>query len=91
LEKFIPQLGDKFDYNTMNALSFMEDPAKQPGTVGFIMKSGYILKKRVLRPADVIVVKAKEVEEEQEEPTEQKEEEKKAEGQKKAEDQKQHA
>lgn len=56
LEKFAP-LGQKFDPNTMNALSFMPDPSKESGTVGYIAKPGYILNKRVIRAPDVLIVK----------------------------------
>jgi molecular chaperone GrpE len=57
ITKFNP-VGQKFDPHTMNAL--MEVPAngKEPGTVAVVFKSGFSLKDRVLRPADVSVVRA---------------------------------
>jgi len=56
LEKFDP-LGQKFDPNTMNAITQFTDPTKEPHTVAVVMKPGYILHERVIRPADVAVVK----------------------------------
>lgn len=70
LEKFDP-LGQKFDPNTMNAVTQFPDPVrrcdraltycfgqtKEPHTVAIVMKPGYILHERVIRPADVAVVK----------------------------------
>lgn len=52
-------LGQKFDPNFMSALVHMEDPTKEPGTVGVVMKAGYKIHDRVLRAADVGVVKSK--------------------------------
>jgi len=63
LDKFEPST-EKFDPNTMNALMFMQDPTKQNGFVGAVLKPGYILNKRVVRAADVGVVKNPSVEEE---------------------------
>ncbi len=58
LERFDP-LGEKFDPNRMMALMEMPpSPGKESGTVGMVLKPGYMLKGRVLRPADVAVVKA---------------------------------
>jgi len=49
-------LGQKFDTSTMNALMRMRDPSKTPGTVGMVTKTGYSLRGRVIRPADVAIV-----------------------------------
>ncbi|PRP88941.1 hypothetical protein PROFUN_00409 [Planoprotostelium fungivorum] len=56
LEKFEP-LGLKFDPNVMNAVTYFPDPSKEGGSVGVVMKSGYYLHGRVLRAADVGVIK----------------------------------
>ena len=40
----------------MNAISYYPDPSKVGNTVAAVFKSGYILKDRVIRPADVAVV-----------------------------------
>jgi len=56
LDKFEPNTV-KFDPNTMNALMFMPDASKENGFVGAVLKPGYILNKRVIRAADVGVVK----------------------------------
>jgi len=65
-------VGEKFDYNTMNALSFEENGTKEANTVAYVIKPGYILNKRVIRPVDVVVVKSpvpKEQEKQQEHTT----------------------
>jgi molecular chaperone GrpE len=51
-------IGDKFDPNVHDALFEYEDPTKEAGIVGQIMKGGYLLNSRCLRPAQVGVVKA---------------------------------
>jgi molecular chaperone GrpE len=56
VEKFEP-VGLKFDPNTMNALTYFSDPSKEGGSVAVVMKTGYFLNGRLLRPADVGVVK----------------------------------
>lgn len=56
--KFNP-MGEKFDPNRMNALTQFEDPNKEAGTVGIVMNEGYMFHDRVLRAADVGVVKGK--------------------------------
>lgn len=49
--------GEVFDPNKHEALYEYVDPTKTPGTVGQVMKSGFMLRERVLRPAEVGVVK----------------------------------
>ena len=49
--------GDAFDPNKHEALYEYVDPEKEAGTVGQVMKPGFMLNKRVLRPAEVGVVK----------------------------------
>ena len=56
LEKFDPT-AQKFDPNSMNALSYIPDPSKESGVVGMCVKPGYYLNKRVIRAADVLIVK----------------------------------
>lgn len=51
------EVGAAFDPNQHEALYEYPDPDKEPGTVGQIMKSGFMLNQRVLRPAEVGVVK----------------------------------
>lgn len=53
-------VGERFDPNLHEALFEYPDPAQTPGTVGQVMKAGYLLNKRVLRPAEVGVVKKQE-------------------------------
>jgi len=49
--------GETFDPELHEALYEYEDPNKEPGSVGQLVKSGFLLNKRVLRPAEVGVVK----------------------------------
>ena len=49
--------GELFDPNKHEALYEYPDPTKKAGTVGQVMKSGFMLNDRVLRPAEVGVVK----------------------------------
>ena len=49
--------GEPFDPNQHEALFEYPDSAKKPGTVGQVMKAGFMLNKRVLRPAEVGIVK----------------------------------
>ncbi|KAG7375988.1 GrpE protein 1, mitochondrial [Phytophthora pseudosyringae] len=51
-------VGDKFDPNVHDALFEYEDAAREAGVVGQLMKTGYLLNDRVIRPAQVGVVKA---------------------------------
>lgn len=57
LEKF-GVAGEKFDPNLHEALFEYPDPAGEPGSIGQVMKKGFMLNQRVLRPAEVGVVKA---------------------------------
>lgn len=50
-------VGDKFDPNRHEALFEYVDDGKEVGTVGQVMKVGFELNKRVIRPAEVGVVK----------------------------------
>jgi molecular chaperone GrpE len=56
LEKFGAP-GEMFDPNHHEALMEYPDPTKTPGTIGQVMKAGFFLNKRVLRPAEVGVIK----------------------------------
>lgn len=57
LETYDP-LGEKFDPELHNALFEMSDRSKEPGTVAAVTKRGYKFHERVLRAAEVGVVKA---------------------------------
>jgi len=54
------QVGERFDPNKHDALYEYADPNQKPGVVGQVMKSGFLLNNRVLRPAEVGVVKKEE-------------------------------
>ena len=49
--------GDKFDPHLHDALLEYEDPEKEAGSVGQVLKTGYKLNDRVIRPAQVGTVK----------------------------------
>lgn len=51
------KIGELFDPNKHNALFEYPDPEKKAGTVGQIIKTGFLLNDRVLRSAEVGVVK----------------------------------
>lgn len=55
----VAPLGEKFDPNRHQAISMVESDA-EPNTVVQLLQKGYLLHERVLRPAMVIVAKAKE-------------------------------
>jgi molecular chaperone GrpE len=55
-------VGDKFDPNMHDALFEYEDASKEAGSIGQLMKTGYLLNERVIRPAQVGVVKASKTE-----------------------------
>uniref|UniRef100_A0A7S0UMK4 GrpE protein homolog n=1 Tax=Pseudo-nitzschia delicatissima TaxID=44447 RepID=A0A7S0UMK4_9STRA len=59
VEVFCEAPGDEFDVEKHQALMEYEDPKATPGTVGVVMKKGYMLNGRVLRAAEVGVVKKK--------------------------------
>jgi len=52
------KVGEAFDPNHHDALYEYPDKEKTPGTIGQVMKPGFMLHKRVLRPAEVGVIKA---------------------------------
>jgi molecular chaperone GrpE len=51
------EAGDSFDPNSHDALFEYVDPNQEPGTIGQVMKKGFKLNNRVIRPAEVGVVK----------------------------------
>lgn len=51
------QEGESFDPNKHEALYKYVDPEKEEGTIGQLMKPGFMLHNRVLRPAEVGVIK----------------------------------
>lgn len=53
-----PQQGDVFDHNTMQAIATEE--GEKDGLIKAVYLKGYFLKDRIVRPAMVIVTKAKE-------------------------------
>jgi molecular chaperone GrpE len=51
------EVGEPFDPNKHEALFEYPNPEQEPGTIGQVMKSGFVLNDRVLRPAEVGVIK----------------------------------
>ncbi|KAN0014711.1 hypothetical protein ACTFIV_003660 [Dictyostelium citrinum] len=58
LQRFNP-IGEKFDFNSHHAIYEMNDPTKENNTVGHVVKQGYKLHDRLVRPAMVGVNKIK--------------------------------
>ena len=50
-------VGDKFDPNLHDALFEYPDPNMEAGSIGQVMKPGFKLNDRVIRPAEVGVIK----------------------------------
>ncbi|KAL9274490.1 GrpE protein homolog 2, mitochondrial-like protein [Drosera capensis] len=61
VEKYDPT-AEQFDPNRHNAVFQVPDNSKAPGTVAVVLKSGYVLHDRVIRPAEVGVTHAVEAE-----------------------------
>ena len=65
LEKFnvveVHPIGEKFDPHKHQAISMVDAPDEntEPNTVISVLQKGYLLHERVLRPALVVVAKAK--------------------------------
>ncbi|XVF77358.1 hypothetical protein PTKIN_Ptkin14bG0036400 [Pterospermum kingtungense] len=57
VEKFDPT-NEPFDPNKHNAVFQVPDNSKPPGTVAHVLKAGYVLYDRVIRPAEVGVTRA---------------------------------
>ncbi|CAL8468666.1 g8206 [Coccomyxa elongata] len=57
VEKIDPTLGEKLDPNKHEAVYQVSDPTKEPGTIAAVLKKGYSLNGRVLRPAEVGAVR----------------------------------
>jgi len=53
----ISPLGEPFDSNLHQAVIEKEDNEKEPGTIIEVLQTGYTIKKRLLRPAMVIISK----------------------------------
>ncbi|CAI9088332.1 OLC1v1022637C2 [Oldenlandia corymbosa var. corymbosa] len=64
VQKYDP-LDEEFDPNKHNAVFEVPDSSKPPGTIAAVLKAGYTLHDRVLRPAEVGVRRAVETEADQ--------------------------
>ncbi len=67
VSELAPKVGDPYDLNYMHAVEAIESEEVAPGAVVKIYSNGYKLHDRLIRPAMVVVAKAKE-EPKQEEP-----------------------
>ena len=59
IKEINPQVGEKLDPNHHQAMQ-TEESEQEPNTILKVMKKGYQLNERVLRPAMVVVAKAAE-------------------------------
>ncbi|CAA7399920.1 unnamed protein product [Spirodela intermedia] len=57
VEKFDPT-NEHFDPHRHNAVFQIPDASKEPGTIAVVLKAGYMLYDRVIRPAEVGVIQA---------------------------------
>lgn len=57
LVQYCEHPGDVFDPKIHDALLEYEDPTKTPGTIGQVIKTGFKLNSRIIRPAKVGVIK----------------------------------
>eukprot|EP00040_Diaphanoeca_grandis_P015785 m.80949 g.80949 ORF g.80949 m.80949 type:complete len:223 (+) comp25365_c1_seq1:120-788(+) len=57
LTQILPNVGEEFDPNLMEAQLEIPNPKQEPGTIAMVMRTGYALNERVLRAATVGVVK----------------------------------
>lgn len=57
VEAYCEQPGDEFDADKHQALMEYQDPKATPGTIGVVMKKGFMLNGRVLRAAEVGIIK----------------------------------
>jgi molecular chaperone GrpE len=57
VEEYEPKEGEKFDPNVHDALFQAPIPNKEPGTIASCSKTGFKINDRILRPAQVGVVR----------------------------------
>ncbi|KAK9915261.1 hypothetical protein WJX75_006840 [Coccomyxa subellipsoidea] len=57
IQRIDPTLGEALDPNKHEAVYQVSDPTKEPGTIAAVLKKGYTLNGRVLRPAEVGAVR----------------------------------
>lgn len=57
--KQVNPVGESFDPETQQAISMQDDPSVKPGMVISVLQKGYTLNSRLVRPALVVVSKAK--------------------------------
>ncbi len=67
VKEITPSVGDDYDLNTMHAVEVKESDEVLPGKVLQVYAKGYRLHDRMIRPAMVLVSKAKEEKKDQEE------------------------
>lgn len=59
IKRVHPNVGDLFDHNLHEAVSQIEQPGFESNTIISVMRAGYTLNDRLLKPAMVIVAKNK--------------------------------
>jgi len=58
IKKMTTKVGDKLDANLHNVVFQVDDPNKPPGCIATVLKEGYTLHERNIRPAEVGTVRA---------------------------------
>ncbi len=64
ITQILPEIGQEFDHNTMQAVDIVE--GKEDDKVSSLSKPGYLIRDRLIRPAMVVVSKIKKEEKEKE-------------------------
>lgn len=57
INRVFPQVGDNFDHNLHQAVSHIEQPELASNAIVSVMRAGYVLHDRLIKPAMVIVAK----------------------------------
>lgn len=59
IKRIMPEIGSAFDHNLHQAVSQIEHPEFADNAIIDVMRSGYLLHDRLIKPAIVVVAKAK--------------------------------
>jgi molecular chaperone GrpE len=59
INRIFPQVGDNFDHNVHQAVAHIEQPDFADNAIVDVMRAGYVLHDRLIKPAMVVVAKNK--------------------------------
>ncbi len=59
ITRIFPEIGEMFDHNLHEAVAQIEQPDSADNAIVSVMRAGYILHDRLIKPAMVVVAKAK--------------------------------